>query len=73
MIDQYQVSKDKCSGIVSNPNQLVDEAHMVRLVGKVRTVSVETVRLVRERAQITTPEDWTSETTDYDSSVAVTD
>jgi len=56
VIDQYQVSQDKRSGIVSNLNQLDDEAHMVRLVGKVITVSVETVRLVKELAQTITPE-----------------
>ena len=45
VIDQYQVSVDKRSGIVSDPNNLDDEEYIVRLVGKVITVSVETVRL----------------------------
>ena len=48
MIDQYQVSEDKRSGIVSDPNNLDDEEYIVRLVGKVVTVSVETVGLVEE-------------------------
>src|SRR2546429_4671095 len=50
VIDQYQVSEDKHSGIVSNPNNLDDEEYIVRLVGKVITVSVETVKLVDELA-----------------------
>ncbi len=52
VIDQYKVSEDKRSGIVSDPNQLDNEEYIVRLVGKVITVSVETVRLVTELAQI---------------------
>ncbi|MGB8347032.1 MAG: type ISP restriction/modification enzyme [Ktedonobacteraceae bacterium] len=51
VIDQYQVSTDKRSGITSDPNRLDDEQYIVRLVGKVITVSVETVRLVEELAQ----------------------
>ncbi len=50
IIDQYQVGEDKCSGIVSDPNNLDDEEYIVRLIGKVVTVSVETVRLVNELA-----------------------
>ncbi len=62
VIDQYQISEDKRSGIVSDPNQLDDEEYIVRLVGKVITVSVETVRLVTELAQAIRQEDWMSET-----------
>src|SRR5438045_5356791 len=62
VIDQYQVSEDKRSGIVSDPNQLDDEEYIVRLVGKVITVSVETVRLVNELTQAVKMEDWMSET-----------
>src|SRR5207244_2987969 len=58
IIDQYQVSEDKRSGIVSDPNNLDDEEYIVRLVGKVITVSVETVRLVNELAQAVKMEDW---------------
>jgi predicted helicase len=64
VIDQYQVSEDKRSGIVSNPNQLDDEEYIVRLVGKVITVSIETVRLVNELGQVVTIEDWMRETTE---------
>jgi len=62
VIDQYQVSEDKRSGIVSDPNNLDDEEYIVRLVGKVITVSVETVRLVDELSQTVKMEDWMSET-----------
>ncbi len=58
VIDQYQVSKDARSGIVSDPNNLDDEEYIVRLVGRVVTVSVETVRLVGDLAQAVTMEDW---------------
>jgi predicted helicase len=60
VIDQYQVSIDKRSGNVSDPNQLNDEEYIVRLVGKVVTVSVETVNLVKELEQTVTQEDWMS-------------
>jgi predicted helicase len=61
VLDQYQVSKDSRSGIVSDPNNLDDEEYIVRLVGKVVTVSVETVRLVKELTQAVTVEDWLDE------------
>src|SRR5437660_3449262 len=61
VIDQYQVSEDKRSGIVSDPNNLDAEEYIVRLVGKVITVSVETVRLVNELAQVVKMEDWMSD------------
>ena len=47
IIDQYQVSTDKRSGITSDPNRADDEEYIVRLVGRVITVSMETVRLVQ--------------------------
>ncbi len=46
MIDQYQVSEDKRSGIRSDPNRPDDPESIVRLVGQVVRVSVETVRIV---------------------------
>jgi predicted helicase len=48
VIDQYQVSiDDKRSGITSDPNRDDDEEYIVRLVGRVITVSMETVKLVK--------------------------
>ncbi len=62
VIDQYQVSEDKRSGIVSDPNRFGDEEdYIVRLVCRVVTVSVETVRLVGELAQGVTLADWMEE------------
>ena len=46
VIDQYQVSEDKRSGIRSDPNRADDEEYIVRLVGQVIRVSVETVKVV---------------------------
>ena len=48
MIDQYRVTTDKRSGIVNDPNRDDDPEYIVRLIGQVVTVSLETVRLVRE-------------------------
>jgi predicted helicase len=61
IIDQYQVSEDKRSGIMSDPNREDDPEYVVRLVGRVVTVSVETVRLVDELTQAVTMEDWLNE------------
>ena len=47
VIDQYQVSTDKRSGITSDPNNPDDEEYIVRLVGQVVRVSVETVKIIR--------------------------
>jgi predicted helicase len=47
VIDQYQTSTDKRSGITSDPNNPDDEEYIVRLVGQVVRVSVETVKIVR--------------------------
>lgn len=58
VIAQYQVSKDARSGISSDPNRLDDPEYIVRLVKQVVTVSVKTVELVNELAQVVTMEDW---------------
>jgi predicted helicase len=47
IIDQYQVSTDKRSGIVNDPNGPDDPEYIVRLIGKVTTVSLETTKIVR--------------------------
>jgi len=47
VIDQYQVSEDKRSGIRSDPNREDDPEYIVRLVGQVIRVSLETVKLVK--------------------------
>jgi predicted helicase len=58
VIDQYQVSTDTRSGIVSDPNRDDDEQYIVRLVGKVVTVSVETVKLVKELGEAVSQANW---------------
>ena len=47
VVDQYQVSEDPRSGIRSDPNRSDDPQYIVRLVGQVIRVSLETVALVR--------------------------
>jgi predicted helicase len=47
IIDQYQVSTDKRSGITNDPNRDDDPQYIVRLVGQVISVSMETVKLVQ--------------------------
>ena len=47
IIDQYQVSTDKRSGIVNDPNRLNDPEYIVKLIGKVITVSLETMKVVK--------------------------
>ncbi len=47
IIDQYQVSIDKRSGITNDPNRLDDEEYIVRLIKKVITVSWETVKILK--------------------------
>src|SRR5437879_10734484 len=46
IIDQYQVSTDKRSGITNDPNRADDPQYIVRLIGQVITVGLETVQLV---------------------------
>jgi predicted helicase len=46
VIDQYQVSEDKRSGTKSDPNRADDPEYIVRLIGQVVRVSLETVKIV---------------------------
>ncbi len=46
IVDQYQVSVDKRSGIRNDPNNPADPQSIVRLIGQVISVSVATVQLV---------------------------
>jgi hypothetical protein len=55
---QCKASKDKRSGIESDPNRIDDQGYIVRLVAQVMTVSVETVKLINALAQAVTVEDW---------------
>ena len=53
-MDQYRVSTDARSGIVNDPNREDDPQYIVRLVGQVVTVSVETVPQGKELAELST-------------------
>ena len=46
IIDQYRVKSDKRSGIVNDPNRADDPQYILRLIGKVISVSLETVKVV---------------------------
>jgi predicted helicase len=52
VVDQYQVSKDKRSGIVNDPNRPDDPEYIVRLIGQIVTVSLKTVKLSRELSRL---------------------
>jgi predicted helicase len=47
MRDQHRVSTDKRSGITNDPNRPDDPEYIVRLLGQVITVSLETMRVVK--------------------------
>ena len=48
VIDQYCVKTDKRSGIVNDPNREEDPQYIVRLIGQVVAVSLETMAIVEE-------------------------
>ena len=60
VIDQYQIYADPRSGIVSDPNREDEPRYIVKLVGQVVRVSVETVKIVKglpgEFAEVTAVE-----------------
>ena len=47
IIDQYRIKTDKRSGIVNDPNSEDDPQYIVKLIGKIITVSLETVKIVK--------------------------
>ncbi len=55
VIDQYQIKTDKRSGIINNPNKLEDEEYIVKLIGKIITVSLETVKIVNNLPDLGLP------------------
>jgi predicted helicase len=46
VIDQYQVSTDKRSGIANDPNREDDPEYILRLIAQVIYVSLETAKIV---------------------------
>ena len=57
IIDQYQVTTDKRSGITNDPNRLDDEEYIVRLIKQIITVSLETVEIVNNLPDLGLPKD----------------
>ena len=47
IIDQYRIKTDKRSGITNDPNRPDDPQYIVKLIGKVITISLETIKLVK--------------------------
>ena len=47
VVDQYRVKVDKRSGIVNDPNRVDQPQYIVDLIGRVITVSLETVEIVK--------------------------
>ncbi|MBC7366960.1 MAG: N-6 DNA methylase [Undibacterium sp.] len=66
VIDQYRVERDAEGEIASDPNRADDEEYILRLIGQVVTVSLETARLVAglpalDEAAKFAPESYTTE------------
>ncbi len=57
VIDQYQVSTDKRSGITNDPNRADDPEYIVRLIGQVIAVSLETMKIVKSLPPLVTSHD----------------
>lgn len=57
VIDQYQVSTDKRSGIANDPNRDDDPQYILRLVGQVITVSIETMKVVKSLPHLGLPDE----------------
>ena len=55
VIDQYRVKTDKRSGIVNDPNREDDPRYIVKLIGKVIAVSLETVEIVEKLPDLGVP------------------
>ena len=55
IIDQYRVKTDKRTQIVSDPNCGDDPQYIVKLIGKVITVSLETVEIVEDLPDLGAP------------------
>ena len=52
VIDQYRVAKDDQGNLTSDPNRREDEEYIVRLIGQVITVSLETQQVVKGLPEI---------------------
>jgi predicted helicase len=55
VIDQYQLTTDRRSGITNDPNRADDPQYILRLLAQVVTVSLENVKIVRELPELGLP------------------
>ncbi|HOW74776.1 MAG TPA: N-6 DNA methylase [Candidatus Competibacteraceae bacterium] len=55
VIDQYQVKNDPRSGIVNDPNRPDDPQFIIRLLGQIVQISVETVKTIRALPPLAAP------------------
>jgi predicted helicase len=46
IIDQYCVTRDQHGNVVCDPNRPDDEEYIIRLIGQVITVSIETLKII---------------------------
>ena len=56
VIDQYQTHTDPRSGITNDPNQEDEPDYIVKLIGKVITVSLETQKLIAALPALALPD-----------------
>ncbi len=47
VIEQYQIKTDARSGIVNDPNRYDDPSYIVKLIGQIIQISLETVKIVK--------------------------
>jgi predicted helicase len=52
ILDQYQVTTNKRSGIVNDPNRADKPDYIIKLIKKVVTVSVETVKIIKDLPEL---------------------
>jgi predicted helicase len=55
VIDQSQVSTDKRSGITNDHNRPEDPTYILRLIGRVITVGLETVKIIGSLPSLALP------------------
>ncbi len=55
VIDQYQVKTDSRSGLVNDPNRPDDPQFLLRLIGQIAQISVETVKIIRALPPLIAP------------------
>jgi predicted helicase len=52
VIDQYRVTRDEKGNIASDPNRMDDEEYIVRLIGQVITVTLDTIKIVKSLPEL---------------------